>query len=163
MWSGNVDVLVGYLVVLWVEQFGQLVEDEPRVVDGASEDVVHRRVQVMGCKNSVRRSKPRPHHQHGVRWLVELSAGDGGLQLPEGVADMGQRLALDSQSGWDVVGARRQNHVMSQQRERNLVGNSGTIWQEVERGHRKWRVNMRLFITLMSMENNVIIFLKQFD
>ncbi|KAK5913191.1 hypothetical protein CesoFtcFv8_002996 [Champsocephalus esox] len=65
MWSGNVDVLVGYLVVLWVEQFGQLVEDEPRVVDGASEDVVHQRVQVMGCQNSVCRSKPRPHHQHG--------------------------------------------------------------------------------------------------
>lgn len=103
-----------HLVVLWVEQLGQLVEDEPGVGDRAAERVAHRCVEMVGGEYSVGRRKPRPHHQHGVGGLVKLTARDGRLQLPEGVADEGQRLTLHAEPGRDVVGSRRQHHVVGQ-------------------------------------------------
>lgn len=116
-------------MVLWVEQLGQLVEDESRVGDRASEDVVDRRAEVVGSQDGVGRCEPRPHDQNRVRGVVQLAAGDGQLQLPEGVADEGQRLALHAQPRRDVVGARRQNHVVGQQGERILLRNCGTVWR----------------------------------
>lgn len=116
-----------HLVVLWVEQLGQLVEDEARVGDRASEDVVDRRAEVVGGQYGVRCREPRPHDQNRVGGVVQLAVGDGQLQLPEGVADEGQRLALHAQPRRDVVGACRQNHVVGQQGERNLLWNRGTI------------------------------------
>lgn len=110
-----------HLVVLWVQQFGQLVEDEAGVGDRASEGVVDRRVEMVGGQNRVGRRKTCSDHQHGIRGLVELTARDGCLQLPEGVADKRQGLSLHAEPGRDVVGPRRQHHVVGQQGERHLL------------------------------------------
>lgn len=98
---------LNYLVVLRVEQLGQLVEDEARVVDRASEDVVDRSAEVVGSQNGVGSRQPRPHDQNRVGGVVQLAVGDRQLQLPEGVAHEAQRLALHAQPCRDVVGARR--------------------------------------------------------
>lgn len=108
-------------MVLGVEEFGQLVEDEPRVGYRSSEGVVNRSVQVMRGQDGISGRKPRPHHQNGLRRLVELAAGDGCLEFPERVADERQRLALDAEPSRNVVSPRRQDHVMGQDRERDLV------------------------------------------
>lgn len=125
----NHQSLLSYLVVLWVEEFGQLVEDEAGVIDRASEDVVDRSAEVVGGQDGVGRREPRPHDQDRVRGVVQLAVGDGQLQLPEGVADEGQRLALHAQPRRDVVGARRQHHVVGQQGEGILLWNCGAIWK----------------------------------
>lgn len=104
-----------HLVILWVEQFGQLIEDEARVGDRASEGVVDGRVEMVGGQYCIGRRKPRPHHQYRVRRLVELATRDGRLQLPERVTDERQGLALHAEPGRDVVGPRRQHHTVGQQ------------------------------------------------
>lgn len=107
-----------HLVVLWVKQFRQLVEDQLGVCDRPAEDVVDGGVEVVGGQDGVCSRKPRPHHQHGLRRLAQIPPADGRLQLPEGVMHEGQRLALHPEPGGDVVGPRRQHHVVGQQRER---------------------------------------------
>lgn len=116
-----------HLVVLWVEQFGKLVKDEAGVGDWASEGVVDRCVEMVGSQYSISCCKPRPHHQHWIWWLVKLAAGDGCLQLPERMADVGQGLALHAEPGWNVVGSRRQHHVVGQQGERYFLWHSRAI------------------------------------
>ena len=125
--ASGVTLSSAHLVVLRVEQLGQLVEDEAGVGDWASEGVVDGRVEMVGRQNRIGRRQPRPHHQHGVRRLVELAARDGRLQLPERVADERQGLALHAEPGRDVVGPRCQHHIVGQKRERHLLRNRGTV------------------------------------
>lgn len=112
-----------YLVVLRVEKFGQLVEDEAGISDRAPEDVVDGSVEMVGGQHGICSCKPRPHNQDRVRGVVQLALRDGRLQLPEGVADEGQGLALHAEPRWDVVGPCCQHHVAGQQGERILFRN----------------------------------------